>query len=202
MTHTFHVRNVVPRLAIVASLMVAFALSAAPIEARQHRARLSKDLADRLTARVASPVDVIVTASEDQAQELTARHGAQIKKRMRGAVVLEVTGEQLESLSADTTVVSISGDIAVRSMGMTAESIGADQVWQGGALEGLQGYSGRGVGVAFIDTGVDATHPRLRGRVALSLDFTRERTAAAASTRTATARTSRASLARWRRTPR
>jgi serine protease AprX len=42
-----------------------------------------------------------------------------------------------------------------------------------GPYVGLRAYTGRGVGVAIIDTGIDATHPRLRGRVALSLDFTR-----------------------------
>ena len=54
---------------------------------------------------------------------------------------------------------------------VTAEAIGADQVWEGG-VEGLRGFTGRGIGVAVIDTGVDARHPQLRGRVALSLDFT------------------------------
>ena len=36
----------------------------------------------------------------------------------------------------------------------------------------MRGFTGRGIGVAVIDTGVDARHPHLRGRVALSLDFT------------------------------
>ena len=36
----------------------------------------------------------------------------------------------------------------------------------------MRGFTGRGIGVAVIDTGVDARHPHLRSRVALSLDFT------------------------------
>ena len=147
------------------------------MEAGQHRARLSRDLADRLATRAAAPADVIVTAGDDpsgeRVQQLIDRHGARIKKRLRTAVVLEVSGEQLETLSADTDVVSVSGDVPVRAMGVTAEAIGADQVWQGGAFAGLRSYTGRGIGVAVIDTGVDAMHPRLRGHVVLSLDFTR-----------------------------
>ncbi len=42
-----------------------------------------------------------------------------------------------------------------------------------GPIRGCARYTGRGIGVAIIDTGIDANHPRLRGSVALSLDFTR-----------------------------
>ena len=53
-------------------------------------------------------------------------------------------------------------------MAVTTESTGATQVWGG---SGLRGFTGRGIGVAVIDSGV--AHARaLRGRIVASVDFT------------------------------
>ena len=41
-----------------------------------------------------------------------------------------------------------------------------------GGFRGLRGFTGRGIGVAVIDTGVDARHRAVRGGLALSVDFT------------------------------
>src|SRR5688572_14659964 len=125
MTHTLRPCIGVSRLAIAASLALAVAVSVVPVEAGQRRARLSRDLADRLASRVDAPADVIVSANEDQADQIATRYGARIKKRLKNTVVLEVTGGQLQDLSADTDVASLSGDVRVKTMGMTAESIGA-----------------------------------------------------------------------------
>ena len=53
---------------------------------------------------------------------------------------------------------------------MTAETIGADQVWAGGG--NLQPLSGAGVAVAIIDTGIDTRHNALKKRVVFTKDFT------------------------------
>ena len=53
---------------------------------------------------------------------------------------------------------------------MTAESIGADQVWAGTGA--IQPQSGTGIGVAVIDSGVDITHASMRNRVVVNVDFT------------------------------
>ena len=53
---------------------------------------------------------------------------------------------------------------------MTAESIGADQVWAGAG--DLPKLSGKGVTVAVIDSGIDPKHNALRGRVLATVDFT------------------------------
>ena len=76
-------------------------------------------------------------------------------------------------------------------MAVTTEAIGADQVWSG-AFAGLRGYTGRGIGVAVIDSGI-AQHRALRGRIVASVDFTGGGRRPASATSTATARTSRGS---------
>ena len=152
--------------------MLALVSSVVPADAGPRRARLSRDLSERLAARVEASTDIIVTGSDEQVQTLATRYGARVKKRLRNAAVLEVTGGQLQDLSEDADVASVSGDVPVRTMAtVTAEAIGADQVWEG-ASEGQRGFTGRGIGVAVIDTGVDARHPYLRNRVAFSVDFT------------------------------
>ena len=55
-------------------------------------------------------------------------------------------------------------------MAVTAETVGADQVWSGAAA-GLAGYTGKGIGVAVIDSGV-ASHKSIRERIVASYDFT------------------------------
>src|SRR5690348_14100195 len=136
-------------------LLVAGVLVTAPIEtqAGPHRARVSRDVADRLAQRVESTSDVIVSAGDAAIDQVAARYGARVKRRIRGGAVLEVTGGQLEALTSDSDVDHIAGDLPVhRMMAVTTEATGADQAWAG--LEGLKGVSGRGIGVAVIDSGI------------------------------------------------
>ena len=113
------------------------------MEAGQRRARLSRDLSDRLAARVDASTDIIVTGTDEQVQTLATRYGARVKKRLRNAAVLEVTGGQLRDLAEDVDVSSVSGDIPVRTMStVTAEAIGADQVWQGAFATGFAASPG------------------------------------------------------------
>ena len=53
---------------------------------------------ERLAARVEASTDIIVTGSDEQVQTLATRYGARVKKRLRNAAVLEVTGGQLRDL--------------------------------------------------------------------------------------------------------
>ena len=63
------------------------------------------------SARVEAPSDIILAASDEQVQVLATRYGARVKKRLRNAAVLEVTGGQLRDLSEDADVSSVSGDL-------------------------------------------------------------------------------------------
>src|SRR5687768_4500828 len=145
-------------------------MCATHLEAGQ-RARLSRDLTERLAAGGSDTVRVIVNGDDEKLQALAERHGARIAKRLRGAAVLELPGPALESLSQDPDLPHISGDVPVRRlMSVTTEAIGADQVWRG-ALAGLEGKTGRGIGVAVIDSGI-APHQAVKRRVVAAVDFT------------------------------
>jgi serine protease AprX len=152
-----------------AALIVGFVLFATAAEAGQHHARLSKDLESRITAARGELTTVIVSGTDEDVQILAERYGAVFKKSLRGGGVLEVTGGQLEALADDPSVDHLSGDARVQRMSVTTETTGATQVWSG--IAGLNGYTGQGIGVVVIDSGV-ASHEALKGRVAAELDFT------------------------------
>src|SRR4051794_19362466 len=157
-------------LVILAAIAVA-----TPAGAQSHRARLSRDLAERLKGRVEAPTDIIVSGSDAILDQIATRYGARLKKRLPGGAVLEATGGQIDAISQDPDVEHVSGNPTVyRMMAVTTEATGADQVWSG--VAGLPGFAGRGVTVAVIDSGI-ANHSALRDRVIVSKDFTDGRAA-------------------------
>ncbi|MEX1127079.1 MAG: S8 family peptidase, partial [Vicinamibacterales bacterium] len=141
--------------------------------AAEHRARLSSDLEQHLRSGSHQRASVILSGTASETDAIAARHGATIKKRLRHGVVLDVSPEQLAALAADPAVPHLSGDATVhRMMALSAQAIGADQVQSG--IGGLSGFTGRGVGVAVIDSGI-ANHKALNSQVIASLDFTGDR---------------------------
>jgi serine protease AprX len=151
-----------PALCLLAALSIA--------EANPGRARLSRDLADRLATGQLEPVRVIVPGPAARAEAIARRHGAQVVKVLATGAVIEVPAGRLARLSEDADVRHLSGDVPVqRMMAVTPAAIGADQVWSG-SLTG-QAYTGRNVGVAVIDSGV-GNHKAVRARVVASFDFT------------------------------
>ena len=92
----------VQRFAVACILLLG--VTAAAAQAGPRRARLSRDLADRIAKADAGASDVIVTGTDAQIQTLAARYGATVKKsRRRGAGRSRTTG-QLDARSQEPDV--------------------------------------------------------------------------------------------------
>ena len=162
-------------LGVVVTALVTLFLLATSVQPAmaQRRARLSEDLAGQLAAG-SQTIDVIVQGDAAQVETLARKYNLRVKKSMRSGAVVRLNASQLAVLQADDAIDSLSGDSRVQSLGagsnITAETIGADQVWAGaGDLEPL---SGQGITVAVIDSGIDTGHAAFRNRVLASVDFT------------------------------
>src|SRR5207247_3407483 len=106
-----------------AALAVLWVVCAGAPAFAQHRARLSADLADHLAAG-SQQIDVIVHGDRATVDDLAARYGLVVKRRMKSGAVLRVTAGQLEALAQDESVDHLSGDIKIRPADVTMESIG------------------------------------------------------------------------------
>jgi serine protease AprX len=154
--------------------MSILAVMAAPAAAqRPHRARISADLADHLTA--GSPtIEVIVDGDRANVERLARQYGLVIKRSLsKGGGVLKVNAGQLAALQADETIENLAGNVRYRTAAVVdamSEGIGADQVWAG--VGSLPRLSGRGVTVAVIDSGFDPKHLALKSRTLATVDFT------------------------------
>src|SRR5437867_1112034 len=147
-----------------------FVLLIAPSAYAANRARLSADLADHL-ASGSQAMQVIVDGTSGDISSLVSRYNLKIKKWLTSGAVVTVNAGQLDALSQDPAADHLSSDITTRSIGdVTAEAIGANQVWAGS--DDVRPLSGRGVTVAVIDSGIDTRHNAfLKGRVIYTKDF-------------------------------
>ena len=101
---------------------------------------------------------------------MAARRGVRVAKWMASGAVLEADHAALERISEDEDIEAVTSDLPVRAQMATANvATGADQAWAG--IDGLSGYTGRGVGVAIIDSGI-TLHNDIRGKVIAAVDFT------------------------------
>jgi subtilisin family serine protease len=83
-------------------------------------------------------------------------------------VALSAAPTEIEALGNEPDVERIWPDLRVRAcLDVSAPLIGAPRVWH-------EGYTGVGVGIAVLDTGIDLDHPDFRGRIAGVADFTGE----------------------------
>lgn len=134
----------------------------------QRRPSLSADLASD-HPRGAHTHRVIVQAQGNGLDGLRRGLAGLLHRDLNGAVALEVTDAQLEAMKGNPLFDHISGDLpVVADMAVTNKVTGATTVWQGTSgilgLLGTPGYTGTGVGVAVLDSGI-ATHTALDTRV-------------------------------------
>ncbi len=91
-------------------------------------------------------------------------------------MAMEVTPAELEALAALPEVTSIDEDRIVKAhLAQSVSLIGGVAAW-------ASGYTGTGVKVAILDTGVDKTHPFLAGKVVSEACYSTNNVASGAST--------------------
>src|SRR6478609_8696362 len=125
----FTLRHRLP-IGLLRATAFACACSSTAFAQGAHRARLSRDLADRIAQRLDAATEIIVSAPDATVDQLVRRYGATLKKRLQGGAVLEATGGQIDAISQDPDVPHLSGNAAVYRMAeVTTQATGADQVW-------------------------------------------------------------------------
>ena len=139
----------------------------------QRRPSTSSDLAEH--PRGPHTHRVIVQAPDSGLEPLKRGLTGRLRRALRSAVAIEVDDAQLEALKKNPNYAHLSGDITVTAdMAITNRVTGATSVWQGTpgllGLFGTPGYTGTGVGVAILDSGI-ATHTALDSRVAARVNF-------------------------------
>ena len=154
---TCHLSSIRTRVYRAATFLTVLSLLAATAaQAQGRRARLSDDLAKKLEQGDASTTSVIVSGSQARALAVAARHGLRVKTLLETGAVLDVPAGRLAALAADAGVDALSSDQDVKStMALTNTAIGAELLQTAGAVAtNLGAVTGKGVGVAVIDSGV------------------------------------------------
>jgi subtilisin family serine protease len=115
------------------------------------------------TARAATAADALPATSS--ARALTSIRGAAVSvaKNQTGSFWAAVDIPSARSLDAGVAKVWLDGKVEA-SLDVSVPQIGAPEAWQAG-------YTGKGVRVAVLDTGIDASHPDLAGKVEASQSF-------------------------------
>lgn len=121
-------------------------------------------------------IRVIVQSEMSALASLRGRVGGLLRRDLGDSLALELTQQQFEALSKDGSLSHISGDLPVTAdMALTNKITKAADVWKGtsGGLLGLggtAGYTGAGIGVAVLDSGI-APHSAIGTRVVARANF-------------------------------
>ena len=133
---------------------------------------LSTDLLGLVLSGDDQPVRAIIRGDVNAIQAAAARDGIRVLRVLSGFVVVEATPSQLQALQGVPGIEAITRDALVRpQMSVSLKTMATDQARAGsGGLLGLgligatPAVSGKGIGVAVIDSGI-ATHSALSGKV-------------------------------------
>ena len=162
-------------LLVVVSTLCLVAWPQAPVARAQLLAPLSADLESLLQTRSEQRARVIVHGDLEAVQSLAARHAIRIVRVLEHEIVVEAAGPAIEALAADARIEHLSGDLLVRSaMTVSNKSTAADRTRAGASgllgLTGIPGVTGKGIGIALLDSGISA-HKALGTRVVASVNF-------------------------------
>src|SRR5687768_5283150 len=154
-------------LPIVLGMIALAGLLPPPAEAQGRRARLSRDVQARLAGASDARTEIIIdNLPAAEIKRLASKHGARVARHLSKGAVLEVDGKALRGLADDAAVPHIAGNHKVAgTMAIAIEATGADQLQDEGRRRDR--YTGRGVGIAVIDSGI-SMHSSLAGRVVAS----------------------------------
>jgi serine protease AprX len=155
------------RRPLVFIAIVLCALTGLPaVPSGQGRPSLTGDLLR--PGRPGDRIRVIVQGPEGT--EASGLHGhvrGLLRREMKESLALEVSRAELDQLSRDSAFAHISADVPVApDMAITNKVTGASAVWQGtrSLLSSTPGYTGTGIGVAVVDSGI-SPHSAIADRI-------------------------------------
>lgn len=154
--------------ALLALTTTTTALAQQPIDKLDARLRLAigraaSSAADApQTAAVTTMHDVFLTGDPDVIRTLVARHGGRVRTVAGEIVTARLPQSALLPIASSASVRRLQGSSAIRRFNETAaRSVDALRVWTA-PPSGQQAYTGKGVIVGIIDSGIDWTHPDFR----------------------------------------
>lgn len=117
----------------------------------------------------------LASALDDQVATFAEENNAQVKYTydlINGLAIIVPSAEAAAKLSSLKGVKYVEKNVVFHTtLDKAAPIIGAPQVWD-------LGYTGKGIKVALVDTGIDGTHPDLKGRIVDFKDFVGSKTTA------------------------
>jgi subtilisin family serine protease len=136
--------------------------------------KIDQVLAEQMMSRGEEPRLRVIVKYREQMAKSRAIETAKLPQRpsrvltVMPAVAISAAPAEIHALSEEPDIERIWPDLRVRTcLDVSVPLIGAPRVWH-------EGYTGAGVGIAVLDTGLDFEHPDFAGRIGGMADFTGE----------------------------